>query len=179
MIFLLIAILIGICLVIKFEIAIFIIIGIGIFFVLQNYKAHNISKGRFINKKQVAEGIKFNIKVGIFLIFISFSFSIFTFLKLQSFDSKYQMDIFEGKVSIISKEKSTEFYNQYLCKNEEKDKFILNVNKSIDIGLEINNEIYIKGYFELPTIQRNEGGFNYRRYLNSKNIYGIITLKKK
>lgn len=57
------------------------------------------------------------------------------------------------------------------------DKFILQVRKDMDIGLGVKDKIFIDGEFELPTLQRNEGGFNYRRYLNSKNIYGTITVK--
>lgn len=57
------------------------------------------------------------------------------------------------------------------------DKFILQVKKEKDIGLEVRNKILIEGEFEIPELQRNEGGFNYRRYLNSKNIYGTITVK--
>lgn len=57
------------------------------------------------------------------------------------------------------------------------DKFILQVKKEKDIGLKAKNKVFIDGEFKLPAQIRNEGGFNYRRYLNSKNLYGIITLK--
>lgn len=40
------------------------------------------------------------------------------------------------------------------------------------------DEIKISGYLNEPSSSRNPGAFDYRKYLNRKNIYGIITLSK-
>lgn len=39
------------------------------------------------------------------------------------------------------------------------------------------DKIMLTGEFELPQGQRNYGGFNYREYLKTKNIYGIVISK--
>ena len=57
------------------------------------------------------------------------------------------------------------------------DKFILQIKVKDNILLNVKNKICLEGIFKLPDLNRNEGGFNYRRYLNSQNIYGIITAK--
>lgn len=38
------------------------------------------------------------------------------------------------------------------------------------------DEVMFKGYLNLPTSQRNPGAFDYKKYLNRKNIYAIVTL---
>ncbi len=39
------------------------------------------------------------------------------------------------------------------------------------------DKIMLTGEFELPQGQRNYGGFNYREYLKTKNIYGVVISK--
>ena len=108
------------------------------------------------------------ILVGIFFIYFS--------IKMNFYDSKYKdKKTLSGEFTILSIEEKGKYYNKYICKNESGDKFILQVSKSKDISLKEKNKIYLEGTFELPTLNRNEGGFNYRRYLNSQNIYGTIT----
>lgn len=40
------------------------------------------------------------------------------------------------------------------------------------------DEIKVSGYLNEPSSQRNPGAFDYRKYLNRKNIYGMVTLSK-
>ena len=54
----------------------------------------------------------------------------------------------------------------------------LNVKKEKET-LNYGDEIIVKGNFEEARTARNEGGFDYKQYLKSKNIYGIITIDKK
>lgn len=108
---------------------------------------------------------------------ISIIFLFFTINQTNSYDTKYKdkTDII-GEFVIISIEEKAEYYNKYICKNDSGDKFILQVKISED-KLNVRNKIKAEGVFKLPDLQRNKGGFNYRRYLNSQKIYGTITVK--
>lgn len=190
MIYILICCLLGIILAIKTELikGIFIIVFIGIILLLipkekiiisiEYLKNLCIRKSRFINYG-ISENDEINInnKMIIIYMFILISLFIYTNIKINLYDNKYETSDMSGDFIIISKEKSSEFYNKYHCKNSNGDKFILQVKKTCDITLEVRNKIKIEGKFELPKINRNYGGFNYRRYLNSQNIYGTIIVK--
>ena len=43
-----------------------------------------------------------------------------------------------------------------------------------DTECEFGDEIVLGGVFELPKTMRNRGGFDYREYLRSKNVWGIV-----
>lgn len=114
----------------------------------------------------------------IFYIIICSIFIFFTSIKINSYDSKYQDKTnLKGEFSILSIKENGEYYNKYICKNQLGDKFILQIKIKDDITLNVKNKIYLEGTFKLPDLNRNYGGFNYRRYLNSQNIYGTITTK--
>ena len=158
MIFLLISILTGILASLKLNTYIYLLISIISVFLIY-----------FLNKKII---ISYIIYVSISIIFL-----IFTTIKIDAYDSKCKdkTDII-GEFVILSVDETTEYYNKYICKNNSGDKFILQVKLSEDT-LNVRNKIYLEGVFKLPDLQRNEGGFNYRRYLNSQNLYGTITAK--
>ncbi len=44
-------------------------------------------------------------------------------------------------------------------------------------NLEYGDAVLFEGRLKRPTPQRNPGGMNYRLYLETKNIYGLVTLK--
>ena len=72
---------------------------------------------------------------------------------------------------IISIKQETSYKNKYIIKSK-KEKYILYTKKS---ELFVPGDIvYVEGKFEKGDISRNYRGFNYRRYLYSKKIYGII-----
>lgn len=176
MIKILLAYLIGIILAIKFKISTFawIIILLNIFFFINK---KSLSKGRFIKKEvNVNQRISAsNIILLCLILIIGFAYTNF---RLNGYDKKYQNSNVSGDFIIISKEEESDYYNKYNCKNEFGDKFILNINKKIDIGLQVKNKIFLAGNLKIQSLARNEGGFNYRRYLNSKNIYGVITVNE-
>ena len=109
---------------------------------------------------------------------VSLIFLIFTSVKINSYDFRYDEKVLmNGEFLILSLKEEGEYYNKYIVKNDSGDKFILQVKASSDISLKTRNRIYLEGTFKLPDLQRNEGGYNYRRYLNSQNLYGTITAK--
>lgn len=134
------------------------------------------SNGKIINSVKSCE--IFSIKTAIIVEAVIICSCIYTSYRIEKFDTKYSNGNILCEVTIVSKEDSTEYYNKYICKNSLGDKFILRVKNSIDIKLEVQNKIKIKGILKLPEQNRNDGGFDYRRYLNSKNIYGIITISE-
>ena len=56
-------------------------------------------------------------------------------------------------------------------------KLILKIKKNLNIDLKYGNEIICEGTFEFPEVSRNYGGYDYKKYLNSKKIYGICEVK--
>lgn len=94
---------------------------------------------------------------------------------INKFDTKYLNGSFNDEIIIISDLIEKERVDSFICKNKIGDKFILYVSKNS--GLEYGMKITAIGEFELPQLNRNKGGYNYRRYLNSQNIYGVIYCK--
>lgn len=106
----------------------------------------------------------------------------------KSFDEKYKNvnENLEIVGTIISNSIDKQYKNQYILKvekiNENKSykntNLQLNVKKEEEL-LSYGDKIIIKGNFEEASSARNEGGFDYKQYLKSKNIYGIISVDKK
>lgn len=82
----------------------------------------------------------------------------------------------EITATIISNENETEYTNIYKIKLEEYKgiNFLLRVPKSKKINLEYGDKIKISGDYILPEESRNYGGFNYRKYLRTQEVYGIF-----
>ena len=122
MVYILIAILLGIILSVNFRMleSIFIILIIFLVFIyLYKAKILNFRNGRFINLKSIKNdslyGNTNKILIIAFLFFISFF--AYSNLKITSYDNKYETSSMSGEFIIISNEKSSEFYNKYICKN--------------------------------------------------------------
>ena len=62
-----------------------------------------------------------------------------------------------------------------MCRYNQNNKFILYLPHGDE--LKKGTVINLSGEFNLPDLARNTGGFNYRRYLNSQKIYGVIRAK--
>ena len=82
---------------------------------------------------------------------------------------------------VISNAQEKDYKNVYKIQVIEINKFkkdvflYLNVEKKQKI--KFGDIINIKGIYKAPSIQRNYGGFDYREYLKSLNIYGSVTAK--
>ncbi|MDF2865209.1 MAG: internalization-related competence protein ComEC/Rec2 [Clostridia bacterium] len=110
------------------------------------------------------------------------------------FNYKYGNEQIDKNISlvILSKEKETETYISYLVKIKEKDrftdKFILNISKDKKIITDEDTKLYytkygnfkygdiikIKGKIFIPKKLNNLHEFDYKRFLNSKNLVGTI-----
>ena len=135
--------------------------------------------------------MKRKIKVGkyvvLFLISVLISNIQITLLE-KSFDEKYQNvgENLEIAGTIISNPIDKQYKNQYILKVEEinGNKEYKNTNLQLNVKkeketLNYGDKIIVKGNFEEANTARNEGGFDYKQYLKSKNIYGIVTVDKK
>lgn len=124
------------------------------------------------------------------LILISITFIIsFTYILIleNSFNTKYKNIKEEIKVEaiVISNVKEKEYKDEYIIKvktiNSNKKyngthlKLSIKNNKN---KLEYGDKIKFKGEFEEPEVQRNYGGFDYKEYLKTGKIYGLVTANK-
>ena len=128
------------------------------------------------------------IVITILVITIRIIFSVYLF-NYKYTNQEYNKNI---TLLILSKEKQTETYISYLVKIEEgnnfTDRFILNIYKDKDIITETDQELYymnysnfkygdivkIKGKIVIPKSLNNLHEFDYKKYLNSKNIVATI-----
>lgn len=106
----------------------------------------------------------------------------------KSFDEKYKnvSENLEIVGTIISNPMDKQYKNQYILKVEKinENKSYKNTNLQLNVKkeeqlLSYGDKIIIKGNFEEASSARNEGGFDYKQYLKSKNVYGIISVDKK
>ena len=123
----------------------------------------------------------------IFIVFYLISYFQISYLE-QSFNKKYEN--VEGEIraiaTIISNPTVKEYKTSYTIKIDsingsksyKNTKLLLNVKKEDkEIKYSYGNKIYFTGEFEKPSVQRNEGGFDYKEYLKTKGIYGIVNVE--
>lgn len=103
-------------------------------------------------------------------------FYLYTSSLINSYDCRYiDVSSIEGEFEIVSYRSIKDYYDKYIVKSKEGNKFILYLPHGDE--LKKGTLINLSGEFSLPDLARNTGGFNYRRYLNSQKIYGIIRAK--
>ena len=103
-------------------------------------------------------------------------FNLYTSSLINSYDCRYiDVSSIEGEFEIVSYRAIKDYYDKYIVKSKEGNKFILYLPHGDE--LKKGTLINLSGEFRLPDLARNTGGFNYRRYLNSQKIYGIIRAK--
>lgn len=105
----------------------------------------------------------------------------------KSFKTKYKNIQSEIKVEgiIVSNIKEKEYKDEYIIKvrSINSNKKYNNTHLKLSIKnnknkLEYGDKIIFTGEFEEPQIQRNYSGFNYKQYLKTQKIYGLVTTKK-
>lgn len=145
--------------------------------------------GIFIN-------IFFKQRLKVFLIFaVSFIvfFSYTIFLEKQYEQNWKQYGDKEVKIQgiVISKPEQKEYKDTYQIKvtqienlstkekNFTKFKLLCHIkkNKSDNSYLNYGDKIEFIANYEIPSVARNEGGFDYSLYLKTKKIAGIVTIK--
>ncbi len=86
---------------------------------------------------------------------------------------------------IISNKEEKEYKDIYCIKVEKinnsskykNTKLLLKVDKKSKKTFEMGDKIAIKGEYVEPNVQRNYGGFNYKNYLKTRGIYGVINVE--
>lgn len=122
------------------------------------------------------------------LILITFTLS-FTYICVleKCFKTKYKNIQGEVKVEgvIVSNVKEKEYKDEYIIKvkNINLNKKYNNTHLKLSMKnsknkLEYGDKIIFTGEFEEPQVQRNYGGFNYKQYLKTGKIYGLVTTNK-
>lgn len=124
------------------------------------------------------------------LILISITFILsLTYISIleKSFNTKYKNIPEEIKVEgvVVSNVKEKEYKDEYIIKvktinsnkkyNGTQLKLSIKNNKNM---LEYGDKITFTGEFEEPEVQRNYGGFDYKEYLKTGKIYGLVTTNK-
>lgn len=94
-------------------------------------------------------------------------------------DTDY-MHVYKAKIidKNKSKNKNVILYIKKQDKKEKNNGIDIEKGRNNEIRFEIGDVLLIEGDFKQPETQRNYGGFNYKMYLRSKNIYGSIKVNE-
>lgn len=142
-----------------------------------------------IKKSKLNKYIKLlipNKKLILIIIILILGFT-YTLILEKSFKTKYKNIQEQIKVEgvIVSNVKEKEYKDEYIIKvksinsNKKYNRTHLKLSiKNNKNKLEYGDEIIFTGEFEEPDIQRNYRGFNYKQYLKTQKIYGLITTNK-
>lgn len=145
---------------------------------------------KFIKSKKIKayySVLNVHIKILIFLIILIVAFAQIKYYEVI-FENKYKNIKESDEISIIgtivSDPQEKEYKTKYILKidtiNSNKKykntKVILYTKKGKET-LKYGDKIELVGNFKLAQERRNPGGFDYRFYLKTKKIYGIVTTK--
>lgn len=75
--------------------------------------------------------------------------------------------------TVVEENKESPYHKQYKVKIESNTYLLLKIKDKTK--LELGTKIQFIGKFEQPQQQRNYMGFDYKEYLKTKKIYGIVT----
>lgn len=145
---------------------------------------------KFIKSKKIKayySVLNVHIKILIFLVILIVAFAQIKYYE-GIFENKYKNINEDDEISIIgtivSAPQEKEYKTKYILKidtiNSNKKykntKVILYAKKGKET-LKYGDKIELVGNFKLAQERRNPGGFDYRFYLKTKKIYGIVTTK--
>ena len=77
---------------------------------------------------------------------------------------------------VISNKQEKQYYDRYKIKTFSNKNLYINVAKKTK--LEYGDKIQLKGEFQEPQTARNYKGFNYKQYLKTLKIYGIVKVSE-
>ena len=117
---------------------------------------------------------RFNKSVALLII----TSSVVSFIYISYSEKQYAsrfigIDRIKGNAIVVSVLQEKQYYLRYMIRYEDTN-LILKTNSELQYG----DLIEFDGEFEIANTQRNYGGFDYREYLKTKKIYGIVTSKK-
>lgn len=156
------------------------------------FKVNNITNQKSNNKKfnffSVNRFLRYfklilNKKVIILIILSSLISNFIVIEKNKKYDELYKnIEKVEITGIIVSDKDEKEYKNVYNIevisvnnsKNFKNTNLYINVDKKINLSY--GDLVNIKGKFKNPDSQRNYGGFDYKEYLKTKNIYGTVNV---
>lgn len=155
-----------------------------IFFIKKKLIKRKVKDLNLLNLRRYFRYLKIflNHKILIIICISSIISNTITILKNNEYESLYEdKEYLSGLAMVVSEGKEKEYNYTYKIKilntNKEKSKntyLYLKVNKKDKKCLEYGDMIKFKGEFQEASNKRNYGGFNYKEYLKSENVYGTI-----
>ncbi len=105
--------------------------------------------------------------------------NIYTKVALEKYKTKFvDQEYIKMNVCIISFGKNIGYYSKFFCKNDNNEKFVIYFKNISPEEYIPGDKIFIEGVFNVPSVMRNEGGYNYAMNLYSINTYGMIYVDK-
>lgn len=157
---------------------------IVIIYLIKMGKKNKKKKLKILNPKRYFRYFKLFINKQALIIIIIFSIisnSIVIYKNVEYEKSFKDEEILEGTAIVLSQKEEKDYNYTYkikLLKGKNKNKCLyLKIDKKQEVNLEYGDKIFITGEFQEPQGMRNEGGFNYKEYLKSLNIYGSVKAK--
>ena len=157
---------------------------IVIIYLIKMGKKNKKKKLKILNPKRYFRYFKLFINKQALIIIIIFSIisnSIVIYKNIEYEKSFKDEEILEGTAVVLSQKEEKDYNYTYkikLLKGKNKNKCLyLKIDKKQEVNLEYGDKIFITGEFQEPQGMRNEGGFNYKEYLKSLNIYGSVKAK--
>ncbi len=145
---------------------------------------------KFIKSKKIKayySVLNVHIKILIFLVILIVAFAQIKYYE-GIFENKYKNIKEDDEISIIgtivSDPQEKEYKTKYILKidtinsnKKYKNTKVILYTKKGEETLKYGDKIELVGNFKLAQERRNPGGFDYRFYLKTKKIYGIVTTK--
>lgn len=161
-----------------------------IYYLCKRHKSINNQKRKFklISFKRYFRYVKllFSQKVILLIIISSVISNTMVIIKNTNFEELYIKE--QGltiKGIVVSDKTEKEYSDTYKIKVNKcdevlkyKNKYLyIKIGKKLKVTLDYGDEIIIKGKYIEPNTKRNYGGFDYKQYLKTKNIYGSVNVE--
>ena len=157
---------------------------IVIIYLIKMGKKNKKKKLKILNPKRYFRYFKLFINKQALIIIIIFSIisnSIVIYKNIEYEKSFKDEENLEVTAIVLSQKEEKDYNYTYkikLLEGKNKNKCLyLKIDKKQEVNLEYGDKIFITGEFQEPQGMRNEGGFNYKEYLKSLNIYGSVKAK--
>lgn len=115
-----------------------------------------------------------NLKFCVCLLIIFIFGTMYINIKSYHIVNLYQEGEINVVAKVISEPEILSYYQKFIVKLDDGNKAIVYLPKEVDMNF--GEKVQLIGVLEKPDVARNEGGFNYKNYLYSQNIYSIITV---
>ena len=161
-----------------------------IYYLCKRHKSINNQKRKFklISFKRYFRYVKllFSQKVILLIIISSVISNTMVIIKNTNFEELYIKE--QGltiKGIVVSDKTEKEYSDIYKIKvnkcdevSKYKNKYLyIKIGKKLKVTLDYGDEIIIKGKYIEPNTKRNYGGFDYKQYLKTNNIYGSVNVE--